>query len=116
MKGAGWRRRAAVAGRTMDRLRSFYASLRALLALGVVHALPAPGAAQAPDAEQRAWERALQDGTAEAFQSYLDAYPLGRFATEAFREVVARSLGSRTLPEPAAGPPGGGRARTPDLY
>lgn len=100
----------------MDRLRSFYASLRALLALGVAHGVTTPGAAQTPDPETRAFERALQEGTPEAFQSYLDAYPLGRFATEAFRELVARSLGSRTAPEPAAGPVGGGTGRARDLY
>lgn len=97
----------------MDRLRAVYASLRALLALGVAHGLAPEARAQAPDPEDLAWERALEQGTAEAFQSYLEAYPLGRYATEAFREAIARSLGSRTLPEPAAGP--GGR-RAADLY
>lgn len=100
----------------MDRLRSLYASLRALLALGMVHGVAGQTSAQTPDAEQKAFERALQEGTPEAFQSYLDAYPLGRFATEAFRELVARSLGSRTMPEPAAGPVGAGAGRAPDLY
>jgi hypothetical protein len=97
----------------MDRLRAVYASLRALLALGVAHGLSPEVRAQPLDPEDRAWARALEEGTAEAFQGYLEAYPLGRYATEAFRETVARSLGSRTLPEPAAGP---GGARAADLY
>lgn len=97
----------------MDRLRAVYASLRALLALGLVHGVTPAARAQPLDPEDQAWERALEQGTAEAFQRYLDAYPLGRYATEAFREAVARSLGSRTLPEPAAGPVG---TRPADLY
>lgn len=107
---------ARVSSRAMDRLRRFYGSLRALLALGVAHCVATPGAAQTPDPETLAFERALREGTPEAFQSYLDSYPLGRFATEAFRELVARSLGSRTTPEPAAGPAGGGAGRARDLY
>ncbi len=100
----------------MDRLRSFYASLRALLALGLAHGVATPAAAQAPDPEERAWLRALEEGTPEAFQAYLDAFPLGRHATEAFRELVARQLGSRTLPEPAAGPEPLGGPRPAELY
>lgn len=99
----------------MDRLRLVLTSLRALLALGLAHALvpSGPARAQVRDTEDQAWQRALEQGTAEAFQAYLDAYPLGRYASDAFRETVARSLGSRTLPEPAAGPAAG---RAPDLY
>jgi hypothetical protein len=100
----------------MDRLRSFYASLRALLALGMAHSASAPAAAQTSDPDRQAFERAMQEGTPEAFQSYLDAFPLGRYATDAFRELVARSLGSRTLPEPAAGPVDVDPARPRDLY
>lgn len=97
----------------MDRLKTLYASLRALLALGVVHGAALPARAQVPDPEQQAWEQALAEGTPEAFQGYLDRFPLGRYATEAFRELVARSLGSRI--EPSAGPPGS-RAAQRDLY
>lgn len=97
----------------MDRLKTLYASLRALLALGVAHGAALPVRAQAPDPEQRAWEQALAEGTPEAFQDYLDRFPLGRYATEAFRQLVARSLGSEI--EPSAGPPES-PAEPRDLY
>ena len=88
----------------MDRLRSFLASLRALLALGVAHGVVPSAGSQVLDPERRAWQRALEEGTPEAFQAYLDAYPLGRYATEAFRELIARTLGARTAPVPPAEP------------
>lgn len=47
--------------------------------------LPDPG----PDADQRAWLEAQALGTFEAFQTYLDEFPRGRFAEQA-RAAVAR--------------------------
>ncbi len=95
----------------MERVKTLYAALRALLTLTLVQGASPYARAQAPDPEQESWDRAVREGTPEAFQRYLDDYPLGRHASEAFRELISRSLGV----EPAAGPRAGAN-RTPDLY
>ncbi|MCS6877713.1 MAG: hypothetical protein NZP72_05370 [Geminicoccaceae bacterium] len=97
----------------MERFRTVYAALRALLALGVAHGAAASARAQSTDPERQLWDSVVREATPEAFQRYLDQYPLGRYATEAFRQLIARSLDSSV--EPAAGPaaePG----RAQDLY
>ena len=83
--------------------------LRTLLLAAV-----AGGAAQAPEiaqaavtpAEQAAWDRARRSGSANAFQRYLELYPTGQFAEEAFRVLIEKSWRPPRRVEPAAGPPG----------
>ncbi len=83
--------------------------LRTLLLAAV-----AGGATQAPDiaqaaitpAEQAAWDRARRSGSANAFQRYLELYPTGQFAEEAFRVLIEKSWRPPRRVEPAAGPPG----------
>jgi len=62
-------------------------------------------------AEQQSWADAQQRKTAQAYQRYLELYPTGQFAEEAFRLIIERSF--RTAPvrrlvdiEPALGPEG----------
>ena len=86
----------------MRYVNSFWTTLRALLIAALAgSASPAP--AQAPgDREAAAWEAAQAAGTIEAYQHYLEIYPLGPHAAEAFRSIVELS----TAPEaPGGGPP-----------
>lgn len=60
-------------------------------------------------AEQQSWADAQQRKTAQAYQRYLELYPTGQFAEEAFRLIIERSF--QTVPvrrlidiEPALGP------------
>jgi hypothetical protein len=60
-------------------------------------------------AEQKVWAEAQQAKTAEGYQRYLELFPTGQFAEDAFRSLIERSLASRPVKglvdiEPAAGP------------
>ena len=70
----GWRRVA-------ERLRTL---LLAAAAGGAVQVPYASQAAISPQ-EQAAWDRARGSGNADAFQRYLELYPTGDYAEEAFR-------------------------------
>jgi hypothetical protein len=74
-------------------------------------------------AEDSLWLEAKSSDSTQAYQSYLEAYPVGRFASEAFRRLVERSrIGQTTspddFPEPAAGAPSAmaGALALADLY
>lgn len=67
------------------------ASLRAFLIAG----LAGSGAAQAQqpgNADDAAWAAARSADTAEAYQRYLEEFPVGRHAEEAFRSLVERGV------------------------
>ena len=60
-------------------------------------------------AEQKVWAEAQQANTAEAYQRYLELFPTGQFAEDAFRSLIEHSLTARPVKalvdiEPAAGP------------
>ena len=83
----------------MNRLATLLVSIRALLtaalaAAPVVHA-QAPG-----DADDTAWGAAIEAGTADACQQYLEEFPAGRHAEEAFRCLIEGQLEI----DPAVGP------------
>jgi hypothetical protein len=91
----------------MRLMAALLASLRAALmatfaSSGAVHAQQ-PG-----DADDAAWGAAQSAGTAEACQRYLDQFPVGRHANEAFRCLVEESL------DPDVG--GATRGLSSDLY
>jgi hypothetical protein len=65
-------------------------------------------AQQPADADEAAWAAAQSAGTAEACQGYLDQFPVGRHADEAFRCLVEESL------DPDVG--GATRGLSGDLY
>lgn len=107
----------------MKRLKLYYSAVRALL-IGV---LATGGTAHAQEEsialspEDTFWLDVKSLDTVEGYQSYLQNYPVGRFASEAFRQLVENSrLGRVTsgdnLPEPAAGPVPGGMLAVADLY
>jgi hypothetical protein len=91
----------------MRLMAALLASLRAALmasfaSSGALHAQ------QPTDADDAAWAAAQGAGTAEACQRYLDQFPVGRHANEAFRCLVEESL------EPDVG--GAMRGLSGDMY
>ncbi len=76
-----------------------------------------PGAlANAAAAETAAWTEAQRARTPEAYQRYLELFPIGQHAEEAFRLLIERSFQRRPVPrlvdnEPAPGPAGVERTR-----
>ena len=88
----------------MKRIRLYYAAVRALVAGMIATA----GVSHAQDSsielslEDRLWMEARAQDTPDAYQRYLEAFPVGRFASEAFRRIIEE--GDATAPEPGAGP------------
>ncbi len=74
--------------------RGLFWRLRTLLmaaaAGSATHAPEIVQAAVSP-AEQAAWDRARSSGNAAAFQRYLELFPTGQYAEEAFRILVEKS-------------------------
>jgi hypothetical protein len=70
-------------------IAAFCASLRAF----AVAAIAGSAQAQAPaDADDRAWSNAEERGTAEAYQQYLEQFPVGRHVEDAFRSLVEEEV------------------------
>lgn len=68
-------------------IAALYSSLRTLM----IATFASSGVAQAQqpaDADDRAWEAAQSAGTTDAFQRYLEQYPIGRHAEDAFRSLI----------------------------
>ena len=74
----------------MRRVAAIFLGLRAL-AITVLAGSPI-GHAQEPSADDAAWAAASEAGSAEACQQYLEAFPAGRHAEEAFRCLVEGGL------------------------
>ena len=60
-------------------------------------------------AEQETWAEAQRAGTGSAYQRYLELFPTGAYAEDAFRLLIERSLRARPVAqlvdiEPGAGP------------
>jgi hypothetical protein len=97
-------------------LATLCAGLRALM----IAALAGSSAsAQAPDGTNREaaeWNAARGAGTVEAFQRYLELYPLGRYSGEAFRCIVELTIDREACAAgPEAGPEGGPSVSTRGL-
>src|SRR5690242_15891681 len=73
--------------RVAERLRTL---LLAAAAGGAVQVPHASQAAISPQ-EQAAWDRARGSGNADAFQRYLELYPTGVYAEQAFRILIEKS-------------------------
>jgi hypothetical protein len=78
-------------------LGTVYASLWGLL----VSSLAGSGVLQAqqlPNADDAAWAEARQAGSAEACQGYLQRFPAGRHAEQAFRCLIESRLEAEGRP------------------
>jgi hypothetical protein len=75
-------------------LGALYAGLRALAIAALTSVAIGGGAhGQSPtDPETAAWNRARQENTLESYQRYLELYPLGAHAAEAFQATVELML------------------------
>jgi hypothetical protein len=89
-------------------IKAWYARALALIAVSLSGPLHhAQG--QTGDAEAAAWAAARRADTYEAYQRYLEEFPVGRHAGEAFQNMMEEAL------ETDPGDPGGVGA-SPDLY
>jgi hypothetical protein len=73
----------------MRRMAAIFLALRALAIIALAGS-PAGHAQESGD--DAAWAAASEAGTAEAFQQYLEAFPTGRHAEEAFRRLIEGGL------------------------
>lgn len=74
-------------------LGALYAGLRALTIAALASIAVSGAQGQNPtDPETAAWNRARQENTLEAYQRYLELYPLGAHAAEAFQATVELML------------------------
>lgn len=70
--------------------KSWYARAWAFV-MASLATLPA-AQAQTGDPDLDAWQAARRDGSYEAYQRYLEAYPVGQYADEAFRMMIQESI------------------------
>ncbi len=107
----------------MKYLATLCSSLRALmiaaLAGGPAGTATTAYAQSSAEREAAQWNSAQGIGTVTAYQRYLEQYPLGRHAGEAFRHIVELTIDPDAAIAPGAGP--GGASRTSrgvvvDLY
>ncbi len=81
-----------------------------LLAAGAGHAAHAAAPANQSAVritEAQVWQAAREIGTAEAYQRYLQLFPVGSYAEDAFRCIVEQSVGLNSCAiEPAGGAAG----------
>jgi hypothetical protein len=83
----------------MRYLRRLCAAFRALGIAALASAAVTGAHAQSPDPDTAAWNRARQQHTVEAYQRYLERYPLGVYSAEAFQAMV-ELLKVREGPDP----------------
>jgi hypothetical protein len=96
-------------GPAVKYLATLCSSLRALviaaLAGGSVGAATQLHAQSSPDREAAEWNTAIGVGTAEAYQRYLEQYPMGQHAGDAFRRIIELTIDpDATFEGPGAGP------------
>lgn len=75
----------------------------------VAHGAVEPAQEVVTPAEQEIWDAARRAGTLSAYQRYLELFPTGAYAEDAFRLLIERSLPARPVTrlvdiEPGAGP------------
>jgi hypothetical protein len=75
----------------MNRLATLFLSLRALVMASLAGAPIAQGQ-ELPSADDAMWGAAVEAGTAAACQQYLEEFPAGRHAEEAFRCLIESQL------------------------
>jgi hypothetical protein len=75
----------------MNRLASLVLSLRALV-VAMLAGAPIAHGQELPNADDAAWSAAIEAGTAAACQQYLEEFPAGRHAEEAFRCLIEGQL------------------------
>lgn len=95
----------------MDRLGRLLTALRTVLLASLATGASSGGALAQVDRDESDWLAARADGSRRAFERYLQRYPLGRHASEAFVVIARMSVepgwtpapGEPVLPEPTRG-------------
>jgi hypothetical protein len=100
-------------------LATLCSGLRALL-IASVAGVPAGAHAQSPvDRETAEWNTARGSGTVDAYQRYLELFPVGRHSGDAFRCIIELTVDPDALSScslaPGAGPTGSGSISTRGL-
>jgi hypothetical protein len=91
----------------MKYLKALCASVRALTFAALASATLGGAHAQQPtDPETATWNMAREQNTLEAYQRYLELYPLGLYSTEAFQAIVELTLSQEGPAPPDAAVPG----------
>jgi hypothetical protein len=67
-------------------------AVRALLVASLASGVAASQERGLADQEEADWDQIRREGTAEAFQRYLEHYPIGRHASEAFGCTISGAL------------------------
>ncbi|MFL5334922.1 MAG: hypothetical protein ACJ8H8_17450 [Geminicoccaceae bacterium] len=78
----------------LHRLRSMLLAVAAGGAVplgGVAHGAIEPGQQETSPADQAAWTEAQKARTTAAYQRYLELFPVGNYAEEAFRRLIESS-------------------------
>jgi hypothetical protein len=75
----------------MNRLATLFRSIRALV-LATLAGAPTAHGQELPNPDDAAWAAAVQAGTVDACQRYLEEFPAGRHAEEAFRCLIEGQL------------------------
>jgi hypothetical protein len=75
----------------MNRLATLILSFRALV-MATLAGAPIAHGQELPNADEAAWAAAIETGTAAACQQYLEEFPAGRHAEEAFRCLIEGQL------------------------
>lgn len=75
----------------MNRLATLFLSVRALV-LATLAGTPIAHGQELPSADDAAWAAAVEAGTADACQRYLEDFPAGSHAEEAFRCLIEGQL------------------------
>lgn len=75
----------------MNRLATLFLALRAL-AIATLAGTPMGHGQELPSADDAAWATAREAGSAAAYQQYLEEFPAGRHAEEAFRLLIESRL------------------------
>ncbi|MGH6914925.1 MAG: hypothetical protein ACREH3_14610 [Geminicoccales bacterium] len=83
----------------MNRLAILFLSLRALV-IATLAGAPIGHGQELPSADDAAWAAARGAGTAEAYQEYLQRFPAGRHAEQAFRRLIETELEDDANPAP----------------
>jgi hypothetical protein len=82
----------------MKKLSTLYAALRALLVASVAGGAAGVSAQSPASRDAAAWEAARQEGTVEAYQRYLEEFPIGSYADKAFRSIVEMTVEPEAVP------------------
>jgi hypothetical protein len=75
----------------MNRLATLLLGLRALV-IATLAGAPGVHAQGLPGSDDAAWAAAVEADTPEAYQRYLEEFPAGRYAEEAFRLLIEGRL------------------------